>query len=285
MHSLAPRSRVLLSIAALIVALTLLAASFSSLEFETGRTILFTLESDEAVDETEDVADENSIDQRVDSPTINLLLNIVLYVIVPAGIVVTLATASGRAWLRRELAKNLTVIAFFYIVVRIIQRLELGKNSTDLTGVGTPLAIGSMPHTFVAAISFGISTVFILVGVLLFMRWWGHSTVANPVTASARDAIAEIEAGGELRSIILRCYHAMLESVRDSAGVTRLEHVTPREFEDHLIQIGLPSADVQQLTRLFERVRYGGEESADVSERKRAIHCLNTIVQAIEGNA
>jgi hypothetical protein len=275
------KKRVLLLVAAMIVALTLLATSFGSLEFQTGRTFSLTLSADERVEEA--ISEMIPSEPTPDSPTQKLLYNLLVYVLIPLSIFYTVFTRSGRESLRRALINGLVAAAFYIVLIRLIERLDLGQNQGAIVRGGTVLSIDTMPPAFVAALSFGISSTLIVIAGLIYLRWRVRPQPAAAVSISAREAIAEIRAGGELRSIVLRCYQAMLETVRVQAGVERLDHVTPREFEAHLIGIGLPSADVQQLTRLFERVRYGENDADSASERKRAVYCLNTIVNALEG--
>ena len=54
------------------------------------------------------------------------------------------------------------------------------------------------------------------------------------------------------------------------------ETVTPGEFESHAIAAGMAPDDVRELTRLFERVRYGGE-SATADREERAVAVLRRI--------
>jgi hypothetical protein len=55
--------------------------------------------------------------------------------------------------------------------------------------------------------------------------------------------------------------------------------MTPREFEQYLSQSGLRDEHIQQLTHLFESVRYGARVPGQ-REEAEAITCLTAIVQA-----
>jgi hypothetical protein len=59
----------------------------------------------------------------------------------------------------------------------------------------------------------------------------------------------------------------------------RQEAMTPREFELLLAGAGLRDDHIGQLTRLFERVRYGGAAASERDEQE-ARACLSAIVQA-----
>ena len=54
------------------------------------------------------------------------------------------------------------------------------------------------------------------------------------------------------------------------------ETTTPREFQRASVDAGMAPDDVRELTRLFERVRYGGE-SATAAREERAVQVLRRI--------
>ncbi len=74
--------------------------------------------------------------------------------------------------------------------------------------------------------------------------------------AAALHALAD---GRDLKDVILRSYQQMAALVSRERGIEREESATPREFEEILITGGLPPEPVRELTRLFEKVRYGGK--------------------------
>lgn len=286
MSFISPKSRALLLIMLMIGALTLLATGFGSLEFQKGRAIRFVTLVEEAEESAEVSAEpeEEQPSQIVDPATVSVMITILLYVVFPIALFITLMSRSGRAWLWQEVVRNLVAVLFFLVVIRFLAQLNLEQTARQEGAQAILLPLDGMPPAFVAAVSFSISLILAMIVGTLYLRWRMRPRPAAAVSSSAREAIAEIKSGGELRNVILRCYHDMLNAVRETVGVQRMEHVTPREFEDHLIQLGLPSADVQQLTRLFEQVRYG--ESADNAiTRQRALHCLKRIVNAIEVTA
>jgi hypothetical protein len=95
----------------------------------------------------------------------------------------------------------------------------------------------------------------------------------------AQGALGALSAGGDLRDVVLRCYLAMARVLNASRGLQRRQGLTPREFAHQLAQAGLPAAHVQELTGLFEAVRYGTRVPDD-DERSRAVSCLQAIVRA-----
>lgn len=106
---------------------------------------------------------------------------------------------------------------------------------------------------------------------------------ARPLRQIARQAelaIADIESGGDMRDAIMQCYAQMTQTVAGSRGVRRSDGMTPREFEERLINAGLPPRSVQRLTRLFEGVRYGSETPSKRQELE-AVSALQEIVDFI----
>jgi hypothetical protein len=106
--------------------------------------------------------------------------------------------------------------------------------------------------------------------------------VANPVTALAQAAIESIQAGGDVQSVVLRCYLEMSQVLGQQRGIQRARAMTPREFAQHLAASGVRDEHIQQLTRLFEGARYGAQPPSAHDERA-ALECLTAIVQAYGG--
>jgi hypothetical protein len=60
--------------------------------------------------------------------------------------------------------------------------------------------------------------------------------------------------------------------------------MTTHEFERELLQRGFPALPVQRLTRLFEQVRYGGQQPG-VFEKQTATESLREIIAFCRGQA
>ena len=95
----------------------------------------------------------------------------------------------------------------------------------------------------------------------------------------AQQALDALDEGGDVRATVLRCYQEMARVLRRQRGLQRQEATTPREFEELLAGTGLRDDHIRQLTRLFERVRYGGAAATERDEEEARV-CLNAIVQA-----
>lgn len=88
------------------------------------------------------------------------------------------------------------------------------------------------------------------------------------VGEAAGRAADRIEGEGGLENEIFRAWHEMTELL----DVSRPETSTPGEFATAAVDAGLGRQDVDELTRLFEDVRYGNlEPTADREQRAIAV--------------
>ena len=101
------------------------------------------------------------------------------------------------------------------------------------------------------------------------------------IADSAVTALQDLERGEDVRGAIMRCYLAML-SAASERGVDRPGYLTPAEFVQRLVQVGLPPEAVERLTRLFEAVRYSAQPPTPGMEAE-AVDCLQLVVQAARG--
>lgn len=100
---------------------------------------------------------------------------------------------------------------------------------------------------------------------------------------TARTAIREAEAGGDVLQTVVRCYRDMLELYRQSRYSGRYNALTPRELTAKLGDTGVPREAAEGLTELFERARYG-TITLTSEEEAAAIGHLRVISDALEAN-
>ncbi len=98
------------------------------------------------------------------------------------------------------------------------------------------------------------------------------------VGLEAERARAALLSGGDARGVILACYARMSALLAEEEGIERPGAMTAREFGDLLGSLGVPGPPVQELTRLFEDVRYGAIR-AGAAEEGRALACLEPIAE------
>jgi hypothetical protein len=90
-----------------------------------------------------------------------------------------------------------------------------------------------------------------------------------------------LQTGADVQDTVIRCYLEMSRVLAEQRGLRRAEAATPREFELQLKEAGLPEAQLEQLTRLFEAVRYGAKVAGERQQRQ-AVDCLAGIVKACQ---
>lgn len=94
----------------------------------------------------------------------------------------------------------------------------------------------------------------------------------------AQVALNDIEAAKiEFDDVIIRCYAEMSQTLQAEKGIQRAQAMTTHEFEQELLAKGFPAQPVQQLTRLFEQVRYGRQQHGEAAKRS-ATESLREII-------
>lgn len=128
-------------------------------------------------------------------------------------------------------------------------------------------------------------------GVLALLGWWVKRFLSSKrkdegaleeLASLAGAAAGELEAGGSLRDVVLRCYREMSRLLSEREKVPFTRAMTAREFEAKLEAIGVRQEHIARLSRLFEFVRYGGRKSGP-KEVAEAIACLEAIEAAYGG--
>lgn len=231
------------------------------------------------------------------SPTLLLVLRVMFLLalaLLPFSIFYLIISAEAR----KRVLQNLIVYGTFILLIYLVRRqMQAGEESGFLAGLGL-LATGdatatrppaefnaTVPGWLVPLVSFLMAGLLVaLLGAIVWSlarrRPRGERVLAlDALAETAEEARATIEAGGDLRNTIIRCYVEMNRLVRETRGIYRDRAMTPREFEERLEHSGLPAAQVHDLTLLFEDVRYGAKELGPW-EGRRAIACLAAIAES-----
>ncbi len=166
------------------------------------------------------------------------------------------------------------------------------QDSTDAVFASQPLPerpdeeLFNNPPDWIGTVSVVVTAVILLatslvVWLALYLRH-RRKPPLEIVSLEAEAALADLYAGVEVKDAVTRCYVDMSRALARQRGIARQQGMTPREFESVLVEEGLPPQSVTRLTRLFERVRYGGQEASE-RERQEAIAALEEIVAAVKG--
>ena len=269
---------------AAIGALTVLAAGLPQLNFQPGRRFLL------------DAAP--GPDASSGAPAVNirepgffaLLLPTIVLVVLGYFVLALIFSPKLRRQLLQRIAQVLLVLLLFYLITsRLIgtpappppaqPAAETPLPTSMPTGEPLPDFIPQAAPWLIALVSLVLAAL-LIAGIWYF--WRRSRTVANPITELAQAAIESIQAGGDLQSVILRCYLEMSQVLGEQHGIERGRAMTAREFAQHLAASGVRDEHVQQLTRLFEDARYGAQPPSAHDERA-AVECLTAIVHAYGG--
>ena len=129
----------------------------------------------------------------------------------------------------------------------------------------------------------------IILAIFGISAWWlwrkwaanqpSENTPLKEFSRIAQASLDELDDGANWEDVIIRSYVQMGAVVKERRGIERAEEMTPHEFAVRLVDAGLPPSPVEQLTRLFEFVRYS-QHSAGQEQIEEAVTCLNEIADA-----
>ncbi len=241
----------------------------------------------------------------------DVLYRVVLWVLLPIAIVYYLVAAIVSSDGRTRALAIVLVLLSFVLLGQVLQSMALQQpeptptplpgeeaaepaapapavlTATVQPGAAAPAAAPvSSPEWFVWATAAVLALLLIAAGALVVRRLRQPRAAAlEQISQQAQETLAEVRAGTvDLKDAVTRCYVQMSRALSEQRGMVRPDSMTPREFEQRLIQAGLPRQDVHRLTQLFEKVRYGACRPGLVEERE-AVSCLTAIVQACGGTA
>ncbi len=270
------------------LALAALSAGLSDLELSGGRPLpdveVFPSQSSTAA-------------PAADSPLVETLMRvalaIVFWVLLPISLVYLVLSPKARRVLLRNLAVFASLLIMFYLIVQLASDRgspgsrepplgdRLGQPADGALRSVEPPAFVSQPPDWMVLVVSGL--VFAIIGLIGWWMWQGRAGTQAPeddledqLAQQAGSALDAIRSGQEPSNVVLRCYRDMERSVKRAHGLSRRASMTPREFERRLVDAGLDAEAVRELTRLFERVRYGNDD-VDARAEAEAEACLAKI--------
>jgi hypothetical protein len=283
-----PRHRTIALIVAGGIALFLIAASLSNLEFDPG----YRIRSDEQAQEQAPAPGGAPANPEA------LLLGFriaVITLLVILGITVVIAIIVPS--LRPHLIRGIVLAAIFVAIFAWWSpEAEEGEQEEEQESAAMDR---SMPEDFgeggetvdpeeainneipMGWVYFGSVVVVGLLaglGFMLYRRAMGaeDETAEQEVAQEAQQTLEALDQGQDFANTIIRCYAQMSDIVRKRDGIQRDRSLTPREFESRLVRFGFHREAVATLTRLFEQVRYGHKE-LDTEHERQAMRSLSLI--------
>jgi hypothetical protein len=193
---------------------------------------------------------------------------------------------------RRELVRMFVMLLFFallipYIAKRMVHEpvpneVEMQPGDIDFGDVNFPQPppfIQQPPEWFLI-LAKALILVLILGGIyLIWRRLHPKPDPQAVVVKHIKQALSNLESGSEFKDVVIACYAKMCRELQRTQGIGRHKAMTPREFENYLTNSGITSANIRQLTLLFEGVRYGARPTDKNTEHK-AKQSLQAILQA-----
>lgn len=198
---------------------------------------------------------------------------------------------------KRMLTRLIAYLFWFLLIVGLtnlcrqlgfIGQLQLNPAQPELSELAAPIEAVPVPPGFISnPPPWLIGTVTLLLVTLPLAAAWflwqrrprGQASSLQLLAQEAQQAIEALQTGSDLKDTVMRSYQQMSRVLSEQRGIQRPKAMTPREFENHLSQIGLRSEHIRRLTRLFEGVRYGAMPPGE-REEQEAIACLSAIVEA-----
>ncbi len=200
---------------------------------------------------------------------------------------------SVKDLIKRLLRSFLVMLVIMLFLSRIAPLSPLfagSEENAQTQNAGSPATLETFaPPEVSLQVEFWITALIVLVlgvtAMIIFNRfidrWFTPKKGLNEFAEIARSALDDLSKNKESRNAIIRCYTRMNAAVNEYRGITREEAMTPAEFAERLTGTGLPSDAVHGLTRVFEKVRYGGQ-GVSAEEIKEAKQCLTSILKACE---
>jgi len=288
-----PSKRILLIMAAALIVLVLLAVSVSQLELQEGYTVPVAEQDSGGILEENPPTTSGEVFEAIMRGFLALTM-----IALPIYVIQSLFSPEGR----RRLLVNILIIAFLFLLLNLLnepqenpqelaqeEETEMGGNPFEFP-LEDPDAepVPEMPeeappwvNTLVIILLVGL-IVAIVVGIYLYVERQRRRRLSalDQVAEQAQDAIDKIRAGADFNSTILQCYYEMNRIINEELEVRRSGSMTARDFEDYLIDKGIPYRPIDDLTKLFERARYSNRPPAP-SEENVAVQALTDLVDAV----
>jgi len=190
-----------------------------------------------------------------------------------------------------NIKKVLPIVLTIIVLLVIVYLLPGIKPNPDLNFTGeysqvpTPSSIdlpvaplGDPPQPLIQFVIVGIVLACGLIAIMMMKRWWAPKKIEDELLQDAEEAVKALQNGMDFENVIIRCYLQMTRSIQKERGLERNYSMTVQEFEHWLVGIGFPTIPLQQLTSLFEKVRYGKQQINSLDEQI-ALQSLNEIIK------
>jgi hypothetical protein len=276
-----------------LVAIFLLATSLSNIHFKPGKSLdLINWFFDELGSENQPITAEMAVppDRSTLLPDVGeaMLQSLIILFWMMTILSVLLIIVSPK--FRKEFIRIFAMIIPLVILLPQIANSLADQSSNREDEAAAELAMGEVgrpePPAFIVDppewLFFGVNIILFLlfvVGIYLLIRRLRPKPDAQAVVVKqVQKTLKDLDSGVDFNNAIIICYSQMCQGLQSSQNIQRKKNMTPREFEVMLAEAGIFSKHIQQLTLLFEGVRYGAKTTDSVSE-KQAKQYLQIILQ------
>ncbi|MCX6098691.1 MAG: DUF4129 domain-containing protein [Candidatus Bipolaricaulota bacterium] len=139
------------------------------------------------------------------------------------------------------------------------------------TSVAEGRASSSMLQIALAIVTLGAAAGLFVAALRRRARAPRRASASPDLMTPVGAALEELRFGRDAVGIVERCYREMMKSYAEASGIDATA-LTPREFARALAATGLGGAALDELTSLFELVRYGRRPDDGFSPR--ALRCM-----------
>jgi hypothetical protein len=278
---------VMIACGVVIALIILLASSLGRLEFQPARPFGFAPGST-------DPLEFPSLEVLEDTPVWQILV-LWLALVVTLGLGFLLLPPEIRKRILRQFISFALGVLLLILLLRnrmlkwpetLLEPAAGGQSALVPPGSAAPIE-QFQPPQIASWVIYAISLVILLIlftGMYVVYRIWERqrarrSSTMDAIANIARTSLADLSGGREWGDVVTEAYARMNEAVRLTRGLQREVSSTPREFAGRLARAGLPASAIEELTYLFESVRYGARTS-DLDARRRAAACLESILHA-----
>jgi len=213
-----------------------------------------------------------------------------ILLLLPIYVLIRLVALVNLKWLLPWIFKFILALTALFVFLIILSYLDLGPTGSrewmleiapsPSTGISTS-PLGRPPSALIWFVTIGFTLAIGLLIIKVFAKQMQLSRLEDPLVQQAKNAMKALQAGGDFKNVIIRCYLQMTKALQEQCGIERSHQMTAREFEDWLEFKGLPRIPMQNLTKLFEKVRYGKQHFDQIDE-KIALDSMSEIIRFAE---